>query len=39
MKVPIEMVDERWFGRPFYVGPDGDDESYFALLLIRLRSA
>ena len=24
-------VDERWFDRPYYLGPDGDDESYFAL--------
>jgi DNA end-binding protein Ku len=25
------LVDERWFDRPYYLGPDGDDESYFAL--------
>src|SRR5262245_10104228 len=24
-------VDERWFDRPYYLGPDGDDEGYFAL--------
>jgi DNA end-binding protein Ku len=25
------LVDERWFDRPYYLGPDGDDERYFAL--------
>lgn len=25
------QVDARWLGRPYYLGPDGDDESYFAL--------
>lgn len=24
-------VDERWFDRPYYLGPDGDDEGYFAI--------
>lgn len=24
-------LDERWFDRPYYLGPDGDLESYFAL--------
>ena len=26
-----DAVDERWFDRPYYLGPDGDDEGYFAL--------
>lgn len=29
--IPPEQVDPRWFGRPYYLGPDGDDEGYFAL--------
>jgi DNA end-binding protein Ku len=29
--VAAEAVDERWFDRPYYLGPDGDDEGYFAL--------
>jgi DNA end-binding protein Ku len=29
--VAAEAVDERWFDRPYYLGPDGDDDRYFAL--------
>ncbi len=29
--VPASAIDERWFDRPYYLGPDGDDEGYFAL--------
>lgn len=29
--VAAEAVDERWFDRPYYLGPDGDEEGYFAL--------
>jgi DNA end-binding protein Ku len=29
--VPKAKIDERWFDRPYYLGPDGDDEAYFAL--------
>ena len=29
--VTREAIDERWFDRPYYLGPDGDDEGYFAL--------
>jgi DNA end-binding protein Ku len=25
-------LDERWFDRPYYLGPDGDDDDYFALV-------
>lgn len=37
-QIDIEQVlergelDERWFDRPYYLGPDGDNESYFALV-------
>lgn len=29
--VPAAKLDERWFDRPYYLGPDGDEDSYFAL--------
>ena len=29
--VPTDAIDERWFDRPYYLGPDGDDDGYFAL--------
>jgi len=29
--VSAEKVDERWFDRPYYLGPDGDDDAYFDL--------
>jgi len=29
--VDASKIDERWFDRPYYLGPDGDDEGYFAL--------
>jgi DNA end-binding protein Ku len=29
--VDADKIDERWFDRPYYLGPDGDDEGYFAL--------
>ena len=29
--VTRDAIDERWFDRPYYLGPDGDDEGYFAL--------
>ena len=28
--VATSAVDERWFDRPYFLGPDGDDEGYFA---------
>lgn len=29
--LPYAAIDHRWFERPYYLGPDGDRESYFAL--------
>lgn len=29
--VPRTAVSHAWFDRPYYLGPDGDDEGYFAL--------
>ena len=29
--VPDAEIDHRWYDRPYYLGPDGDQESYFAL--------
>ncbi|MCB9730622.1 MAG: Ku protein [Deltaproteobacteria bacterium] len=29
--VPPEAVDDAWYDRPYWLGPDGDDEGYAAL--------
>lgn len=29
--VPPESVNEQWYDRPYYLGPDGDTSAYFAL--------
>ncbi len=29
--LPGATVDHRWYERPYFLGPDGDEESYFAL--------
>ncbi len=29
--VPAGAIEHRWFERPYYLGPDGDPEPYFAL--------
>jgi DNA end-binding protein Ku len=29
--VAPEVLGDQWYDRPYYLGPDGDDESYFAL--------
>jgi DNA end-binding protein Ku len=29
--VEASAIDERWFDRPYYLGPDGDDDGYFAV--------
>ena len=30
--VPPEEVTHPWYDRPYYLGPDGDEEAYFALV-------
>ena len=29
--VSPEAIDHRWYSRPYWLGPDGDEKSYFAL--------
>ncbi len=29
--VPPSEIDHRWYDRPYFLGPDGDDGAYFAL--------
>ncbi|HBB89668.1 MAG TPA: Ku protein [Blastocatellia bacterium] len=29
--VPPESINQQWFERPYYLGPDGDVDAYFAL--------
>ena len=29
--LPDSEIDHRWYDRPYYLGPDGDEEAYFAL--------
>jgi DNA end-binding protein Ku len=29
--VPAEHISSQWYDRPYYLGPDGDEEAYFAL--------
>src|SRR5690606_23518959 len=29
--LPAASLDLRWFDRPYYLGPDGDEDGYFAL--------
>src|SRR5205814_2546089 len=29
--VPTTVLGSEWYERPYYLGPDGDDEKYFAL--------
>ncbi|HKR59011.1 MAG TPA: Ku protein [Pyrinomonadaceae bacterium] len=29
--VPPEKISQQWYERPYYLGPDGDQEAYFAL--------
>ncbi len=29
--VPVSAIDARWYDRPYWLGPDGDEEAYFAL--------
>lgn len=30
--VPPEAISQQWYERPYYVAPDGDEKSYFALV-------
>lgn len=30
--VPPEEISQQWYERPYYLGPDGDQKSYFALV-------
>ncbi|HEX7005284.1 MAG TPA: Ku protein [Trueperaceae bacterium] len=30
--LPPEEIDHRWYLRPYYLGPDGSEEAYFALI-------
>ncbi|MDT4968169.1 MAG: end-binding protein Ku [Acidobacteriota bacterium] len=29
--VPPEAISQQWYERPYYLGPDGDEDAYFAL--------
>lgn len=29
--LPARAIDHRWYSRPYYLGPDGDEPAYFAL--------
>lgn len=29
--LPLHAIDHRWYDRPYYIGPDGDDAEFFAL--------
>src|ERR1041385_5697025 len=29
--VPPDSINQQWYDRPYYLGPNGDQESYFAL--------
>jgi DNA end-binding protein Ku len=29
--VPTEAISQQWYERPYYLSPDGDEKSYFAL--------
>jgi DNA end-binding protein Ku len=29
--VPPESINQQWYERPYYLGPDGDEQAYFAL--------
>lgn len=30
--MPPEVIDHRWYSRPYYLGPDGAEDEYFALI-------
>ncbi len=29
--VPVDALDDRWYDRPYLLGPDGEEDAYFAL--------
>jgi DNA end-binding protein Ku len=29
--VPVGKINQQWYERPYYLGPDGDEEAYFGL--------
>ncbi|MCK9274132.1 MAG: hypothetical protein M0P57_03485, partial [Syntrophales bacterium] len=31
--LPKALIDHRWYNRSYFLGPDGDSESYFALIV------
>lgn len=30
--LPVDLIDHRWYDRPYFLGPDGDSEPYFSLI-------
>lgn len=30
--VPVGAIEQPWYDRPYWLGPDGDDDAYFALV-------
>ena len=30
--LPLNVIDRRWYARPYYLGPDGADDEYWALV-------
>lgn len=36
--VPPDAIEHRWFERPYYLGPDGDADAYFALAAALARA-
>ncbi|MEC9482783.1 MAG: Ku protein, partial [Halomonas sp.] len=36
--LPSGAIDHRWYNRPYYLGPDGSEEDYFALIEALERS-
>ncbi|MCG7599070.1 Ku protein [Halomonas sp. McH1-25] len=36
--LPPEEIDHRWYSRPYYLGPDGEEDEYFALIEALQRS-
>ncbi|MFN2530582.1 MAG: Ku protein [Pyrinomonadaceae bacterium] len=36
--VPAEAIGQEWYDRPYYLGPDGDEDAYFALVEALVKS-